>query len=184
MIALRREPVVCALDAVRVLELPKFARTSAATYWHIPRSAERHDGRLSVRCWCGVSFHGQKPILLTDVEPAENVCGTCSGRWEGVQGAGPLIFTPRDDFAIPTWCPSTDCDDRGDCVACGHSVRVSWFGGVGRHRPGEFFAELCRPCPDHGWRNAGTRNGRVVCWAHVGYGWGYCDFDCGPRSAA
>lgn len=182
MIALRREPIADALHAERVLELPKFVRSSIATYWHIPRSASRRADRLVVSCWCGVGFHGGRPTLLTDVEPDENICGTCIGRWEGAQAEGSTIFSPRDYFATPTWCPSTEFDEAGRCVACGRRVRVSWYGGIGRHRPGDLFVERCQPCPDHGWSRAGTRAGRVVCWAMVGYGFGNCDFDCGPAS--
>lgn len=184
-IALLREPLADALNAERVLELPKFVRSGVGTYWHIPRSAAlRHGQHLTVSVWCGPSFHDHKtPLLLTDVEPTENICGTCIGRWEGSQVAdGPTIFRPRDEFATPRWCPSTDSDADSMCIACGHRIRpYGWQGHIGQHRPGPLFAERCRPCPDHGWSRAGTRNGRVVCRTFVGSAeFGYCDFDCGP----
>jgi hypothetical protein len=181
-IALLREPLLDALRAERVLELPKFVRSR--TYWHVPRSAAMRDGRLGVSCWCGVSFHGRKQTLeLRDDEPDENVCGTCIGRWEGAQAGGALIFRPRDEFGMPTWCPSTESDDLNHCIACGRRVYYSWQrGAVTRHRPDPGLLDRCRPCPDHGWSRAGTRGDRIVCWAHVGHEFGYCDFDCGPTA--
>lgn len=180
-IALLREPISDALNAERVLELPKFVRSAGGTYWHIPRSASLREGRLCVSLWCGPGFHGGQEILLKDDEPDENICGTCVGRWEGSQTSGATIFRPRDAFATPTWCPSDESDDNCLCIACGHRIRYSWHRSPARHRPGPLFAERCRPCPDHGWSRAGTRNGRVVCWTFVGSAeFGYCDFDCGP----
>lgn len=184
MIELLREPIPDALHSERILELPKFIRSGGGTYWHIPRSASlRHGEHLCVSLWCGPHLHDHKtPLLLTDVEPAEDICGTCLGRFEGAQSDGPLIFRPRDEFATPTWCPSTEPDSNSMCIACGHRIRpYGWQGHVGSHRPGPLFAERCRPCPDHGWSRAGTHDGRVVCWAHVGYDFGYCHFDCGPH---
>jgi hypothetical protein len=145
--------------------------------------ASMRDGRLGVSCWCGVAFHSRrgKELDLCDEEPAENICGTCIGRWEGAQVGGALIFRPRDEFASPKWCPSEESDDDCICVACGHRIRYSWRYGPGRHRPGPLFAERCRPCPDHGWSRPGSRDGRVVCWAWVGGDFGHCDFDCGPK---
>lgn len=186
MIALRREALNSALDSERLLELPNFVRSAKGSYWHIPRSAERwRDGRVTVSAWCGLGVGSSRtsPATFIDVAPAEMICGTCSGRFDGATAdESPLIFRPRDHFAPPTWCPCDDVDESGRyCLACGARIRGHWHGGVSPHHPGPAFAERCSPCPDHGWKHAWTIGGRVLCVVFVGMGWGRCDFDCGPN---
>jgi hypothetical protein len=187
MIALQREANSAAGSATRVRELPMWIgpRSRAGTYWHIPRSALDFGDRIAVSMWCGVSFPGIRGDLPL-VDPPEGVkCGTCLGRYEGAHGLNGLVFTPRDDFALPRLCPGRDVVG-GCCSACGLPVRW-WLGRPQRHAPTSEFAERYTPCPDHGWTNVDAdEHGRVVCSStHVPW-WGRCGFVCGPvsRSAA
>lgn len=175
MIALRREwnPGL----SVRLLELPHFVSSTAGTYWHVPRSAFDFGDRVSVTAWCGVTV-GTRPLTFRDDRPAENVCGTCLGRFDGERRAGGLIFAPRDVFAPPRSCPGDEVVN-GLCTICGDRARY-WGDGVQRHAPGSLFIARCTPCPDHGWRDAVARDSRLVCRSWVGSGFDYCDFDCGP----
>lgn len=186
MIALRREAIASALTAERVLELPKYVRSLRGEYWHIPRAAVRFPDRLAVSMWCGVGF-GTRGVVLTDITPSSKVCGTCVGRFTGSELDEGLIFTPRDDFALPRWCPGDEPGADGLCFACGARARFGYYGFRyirGAHRPTPELALCCSPCPDHGWRDVQPRDGRIVCRHWVGGGWGSCDFDCGPRRVA
>jgi hypothetical protein len=165
-ILLARDPIgVSRLDTfrpVRLLSSKPWARPNprAGRYWHIPRSASRHDNGLRVSYWCG---QGRRDPLLTDEPPPpDDICGTCIGRHLGAFSPDGLIFAPRDAFALPTVCPAHDWGDDGLCIACGARVRAAagWNAwGTARHAPGPRLAEIT-PCYFHGWtRMAVGKNG-------------------------
>lgn len=136
----------------RVPRLPAFCRT--ARYWHQPRSAAMYGARLTVTYWCGAHNMDARPEHFASDPPEADRCGTCEGRRLGYERADGLIFTPRDHFADPTWCPG-GTDLGGHCVSCHRVKRVRFscrgYGGPDecRHHPegGMRF----EPCPNHGW---------------------------------
>ena len=161
------------VGAVRLDELPRFIRPKGrqngqpSRYWHVPRSAYRHTPLWSDRPHIFVSlFCGQSrwfdlaelPLLVTDRQPVEDLCGTCDGRAAGVDPADTLRrFQPRDLLADPPYCPCKHpkLDDYRVCALCLAPVRAAsgWNAwGLANHRPGEGLARF-EPCEFHGWRD-------------------------------
>lgn len=151
-----------------VTEGPAYARSRAASRWHLVRSAVdrlRHDGEIvrSFHYWCGTFVSGLRAITTDQLPAADPVCGTCYGREAGYDPERPdLLFTPR--VGRPTKCPGsrtswyreTTAWNRGVCLACHEPVKLRAFGGpynsswgVQNHRPGP---GLVTGCPFHGWR--------------------------------
>lgn len=176
-IALRREEI----SGRRITHMPEWIGPASprGEYWHIPRSAQNIDGRIRVDTWCGQSFDvNTRP--LSDRRPEEFACGTCIGRATGAVRDDGTIFSPRDDFSLPKWCPGES--DGWHCIACGRKSRASsWFGGSGiaSHRPDPLLAERCQPCPRHGWRWMQSRNGQLICFRHDGPN-SNCEWNGGP----
>lgn len=200
LVQLHRDPI----EGARVLALPAWLGPETADtrgrarYWHQPRSAymrsdaevERGLGLFVVSLWCGQARYLETLDFFTSSPPADLRCGTCVGRATGARREGGLIYSPRDVFALPTWCPGEDADHDSElCIACGHRVRYHSRGyhyGPARHRPTPELERRCSPCPRHGWLHMRTTGGRrydgqpdtparLVCGSHG------CAFVGGPR---
>lgn len=178
MIELLREPID--MRARRITKMPAWIGPARGDgYWHIPRSASRYPDRVSVHTWCGQLLslgEGREKRLLSETKPDDMACGTCLGRHRGFSRADGEIFSPRDHFGLPTWCPGES--DGRRCLACGHRVRYSWRTGTSHHRPSVALLERCTPCPSHGWRNIVSRNDRLICIAWSASG--DCGWEAGP----
>ena len=156
-------------DGEHVAEMPAWIAPSVGDrYWHQPRSASTHRGKLLVRYWCGQTASVEE-WRLKDRPPADMRCGTCVGRRAGFDRSEGTVFRPRDHWSLPGRCPgvSWDAPDFKLCHACGERVQASrgWNSwGSARHRPGPGLAERLKPCPNHGWRDIrGGNDGRFHC---------------------
>lgn len=160
---------LCRPTDEHLTELPRWVRPNdGAKYWHIPRTARVVDNgyrgirMISVEFWCGVG----RWILSSDCTekaPSENICGTCEGRARGFEGDGGLVFRPRSDFDLPRLCPATGTGRV--CAICGGKERwrrsYCHYDEV-QHTPGPLLASF-DPCPRHGWKYAGLKDGALVC---------------------
>lgn len=161
---------------------PAYARSRAASRWHLVRSAIDRicpwgDGEItrSFHYWCGTFVSGKKALTVDAPPPDEPVCGTCFGRREGADPERPdLLFSPR--VQPPRRCPGSQTRwvtetswNRGVCLACHEPVKLRAFGGVyntnwgaQNHPPGP---GLVAGCEFHGWRAlvlATSHDGPVV----------------------
>lgn len=161
---------------------PAYARSRAASRWHLVRSAIdrlwEYDGEIhrSFHYWCGTFVSGRRAITADTPPAGEPVCGTCYGRREGADPDRPdLLFSPR--IQPPKLCPGsrtrwyteTAAWNRGVCLACGEPVKLRASGGpynpcwgAQNHAPGP---GLVAGCEFHGWRElvlATSHDGPVV----------------------
>lgn len=145
-------------DGIHVLRLPPWIGPNGgkALYWHKPRSAMMWPGgRISVDFWCGAMRTHASVFSMTDVEPSENKCGTCVGRYEGHVRDRGLIFAPESAWALPIWCPGGD--HAGYCQSCGAKSHwhYHWARGAteAKHHPERDLVNRVRPCYRHGWKD-------------------------------
>lgn len=168
-------------------EGPAYIRGPRSTRWHRVRSAELtlrswepDEIRRHWTLWCGPGVHDRKyEPWLTDEPPAgEPRCGTCEGRWRGVQPDSEWLFTPYAE--PPKVCPGSQrrefaSDDAtpfaGRCLVCGDYVKMRAYGGAyrgdwgpQRHVPGD---GLIASCEVHGWKRLTRRGDMVTCQCQV-----------------
>lgn len=158
-----------------VIEGPAYIRGRRSSRWHRVRSSYlsfrewRPDDLDQVwHFWCGQAAStgnaNTGPTLLTDDPPAdEPLCGTCEGRWLGVQADSRWLFTPYNVLDTPKVCPGSrgmefmreTAWNRADCLVCGDHVNLRASGGPYRgtwgaqnHAPA---AALIPGCLRHAW---------------------------------